>query len=66
MANDDYFDPFGWDDDTSFNPEDIDAEDGELGDDITDIDDMWDLADYDFGDLEVYEFHGTGDTGGTE
>jgi hypothetical protein len=63
MAND--FDPFGWDDDVEFNPEELQAQSDE-GDDyeINDIDQLWDYYDWDFNDLEAYEFHGTGDTGG--
>lgn len=62
MASND-FDPFGWDDDVSFDPEEF--EDGETGEgNIDDIQDLWDLAmDYDFDDLYSYEFEGTGDTG---
>jgi hypothetical protein len=62
---DDYFDPFGEDDwedwreeDTSFDPEELDTE-------IGDIQDLWDMY-YDYGldyEYEVYEYHGTGDTG---
>lgn len=46
------------DDDTEFNPEDFD------GEEIDDIDQLWEFADYDYGDLAEYEFAGTGDTGG--
>lgn len=63
--DDDYFDPFGWDDDVEFDPEKLEA--GAINDDgdINDISDLWDLyEDYDFEDLQTYEFHGTGDTGG--
>jgi hypothetical protein len=44
------------DDDIGFNPEDFDD------DDITDLDQLWEYADYYEEDLYEYEFHGTGDT----
>lgn len=65
MANE--FDPFGWDDDISFDPDELDE--GEVSEDgnIDDIAQFWDFAlDYDYEDLQTYEFHGTGDTGGGE
>jgi hypothetical protein len=33
-------------------------------DEITDLDQLWEYADYDDDALYEYEFHGTGDTGG--
>jgi hypothetical protein len=45
------------DDDTSFEPDEFD-------DEITDLDQLWEFADYDDDQLHEYEFHGTGDTGG--
>ncbi len=43
------------DDDISFEPDEFD-------DEITDLDQLWEYADYDESDLYEYEFHGTGDT----
>lgn len=43
------------DDDVSFEPNDFDEE-------ITDLDQLWEYADYYEEDLYEYEFHGTGDT----
>lgn len=45
------------DDSTSFDTEEFD-------DEITDLDQLWEYADYDDYQLQEYEFHGTGDTGG--
>lgn len=60
MAKPPDFDPFGWeegddDDNTAFYPEDFNNE-------ITSFNQLWEFADYDDYDYEVYEFHGTGDT----
>jgi hypothetical protein len=53
--------------DSSFNYEDgdesFDTENFDL--EITDLDQLWDYDDYYDDDLVEYEFHGTGDTGGT-
>lgn len=51
-------DYFQDEDDVDFNPEEF--EDGE---EINDLDQLWEYADYDEEDLYEYEFHGTGDTG---
>lgn len=55
MANTD-FDPW----DFEYEPE----EDSTEIDEITDLDELYEFEDYDYGDLYEYEFHGTGDTGG--
>lgn len=57
MARDTDFDPEDFYDD--YDPEDY------TGDEITDLDQLWDLSYEDYGDFVEYEFHGTGDTGGT-
>lgn len=44
------------DDDVSFEPDDWE-------DEITDLDQLYEFDDYDYGDYVEYEFHGTGDTG---
>ena len=51
-----------YDDDTDFEPEEFDNEDG---DEISNLDQLWEFSDWDDSDLQEYEFHGTGDTGGS-
>lgn len=66
----DYDDDFY--DDSSFDPDEFDNEDSEEIEDIrqaetlTDIDQLYEMYYDDYYDLEVMEFHGTGDTGAAQ
>lgn len=55
-----------FDEEVSFEPGEF-AEPGQLGEDITSLDDLWNLAeDYELSELQAQEYHGTGDTGKRE